>query len=110
MKSFMKWAAVVLAPVLALLLVGAPAHAAIVAHSHALVGAPLIGMATNTLGNYNETFFAQEALIQLEKALGMAGRVYRGYDPNPQVKGSTIQIRRPSSFTAQAAPMAAGRA
>lgn len=61
-------------------------------------------MATNTLGNYNETFFAQEALIQLEKALGMAGRVYRGYNPNPTVKGDTIQVRRPSTFTAQAAP------
>lgn len=61
-------------------------------------------MATNTLGNYNETFFAQEALIQLEKALGMAARVYRGYNPNPQAHGDTIQIRRPSSFVAQAAP------
>lgn len=61
-------------------------------------------MATNTLGNYNETFFAQEALIQLEKVLGMAGRVYRDYNADPQTKGSTIQVRRPSSFSAQAAP------
>jgi len=103
MKSFMKWAAVVLAPVLALLVIGAPAHAAVVAHSHSLLLAPLVG-ATNTLGNYNETFFVQEALIQLEKALGMAGRVYRGINADPQTKGSTIQIRRPSSFVAQAAP------
>ena len=61
-------------------------------------------MATNTLGNYNETFFAQEALIQLEKTLGMAGRVYRGYNADPQTKGTTISVRRPSSFTATAAP------
>lgn len=61
----------------------------------------------NTLGNYNETFFAQEALIQLEKVLGMAGRVYRDYTANPQVKGDTIQIRRPSSFVASNAPATA---
>jgi len=105
MKTFVKWSAIVLAPMLALMLFGAPAHAAAVhasAHYLAPLGA-LIG-ATNTLGNYNETFFAQEALIQLEKALGMAGRVYRGYNADPQTKGSTIQIRRPSTFTAQAAP------
>lgn len=61
----------------------------------------------NSLGNYNETFFAQEALIQLEKALGMAGRIHRGYNPDPQTKGDTIQIRRPSVFTAQDAPSTA---
>ncbi len=69
---------------------------------------PVMFMAyTNSLGNYNETFFAQEALIQLEKVLGMAGRVYREYNANPQIKGSTIQIRRPSSFVAQSAPATA---
>jgi hypothetical protein len=61
-------------------------------------------MATNTLGNYNETFFAQEALIQLEKSLGMASRVFRGYNADPQTKGTTISIRRPAYFTATAAP------
>lgn len=61
-------------------------------------------MPTNTLGNYNEIFFAQEALIQLEKVLGMANRAYRGYEANPQARGDTIQIRRPSTFTAQDAP------
>lgn len=61
----------------------------------------------NVLGNYNETFFAQEALIQLEKALGMAGRVHRGYSPTPAARGDTIQIRRPSSFTATDAPATA---
>lgn len=102
MRTVLKWAAIVFAPVIALLLLGSPAHA-VVAHNH---GFQLLGVvgATNTLGNYNETFFAQEALIQLEKALGMAGRVYRGYEPSPQTKGSTIQIRRPSTFSAQAAP------
>lgn len=64
-------------------------------------------MATNTLGNYNETFFAQEALIQLEKVMGLAGRVYRDYNTNPSVKGDTIQVRRPATFTAQSAPSTA---
>lgn len=61
----------------------------------------------NDLGNYNETFFAQNALIQLEKALGMASRVHRDYEPTPQAHGDTIQIRRPSTFTAQDAPSTA---
>lgn len=64
-------------------------------------------MPTNTLGNYNQTFFAQEALIQLEKVLGFAGRIYRAYNTNPAVRGDTIQVRRPASFTATAAPAAA---
>ena len=54
----------------------------------------------NTLGNYDPLFYAQEALISLNKALGMAGRVHRGYDPNPQQKGSVINITRPSVFEA----------
>lgn len=61
----------------------------------------------NAFGNYNETFFAQEALIQLEKVLGMAGRVYRDYKADPQIKGDTIQIRRPTAFTAADAPATA---
>lgn len=61
----------------------------------------------NTLGNYNEVFFANEALIQLEYALGLATRVYREYNQNPQVVGDTIQIRKPGSFTAQDAPSTA---
>lgn len=108
LRTGMKWLSVIVLPVLALAAFGAPAHAAASAHVHALTIHGLTGLgfvgATNTLGNYNETFFAQEALIQLEKALGMAGRVYRGYNPNPQVKGDTIQVRRPSTFTAQSAP------
>jgi hypothetical protein len=64
-------------------------------------------MATNTLSVYDPLFYAQEALIQLENALGMAGRVHRGHDKDPQQKGSTISIREPSTFTAQNAPSAA---
>ena len=62
---------------------------------------------SNTLSVYDPLFYAQEALIQLEKALGMAGRVYRGYDKNPQQKGSVISITKPGTFTALAAPQAA---
>lgn len=63
----------------------------------------------NTLGVYNPIFYAQEALIQLEKALGMAGRVHRGYDEERRTfnKGQTISIRKPSTFTAQNAPSSA---
>lgn len=61
----------------------------------------------NTLAAYDPIFYAQEGLIQLEKALGMAGRVHRGYDKNPQEKGSTITISGPSTFTAQDAPSVA---
>lgn len=59
---------------------------------------------SNTLSVYDPIFYAQESLIQLEKALGMAGRVHRGYDKTPQQKGSVIAIRKPGSFTAQDAP------
>ncbi len=64
-------------------------------------------MATNDIGNYNETVFAQEALIAVEKRLGMAARVYREYEKDTKEVGDTTQIRRPSTFTAQAAPSAA---
>ena len=33
----------------------------------------------NTLGVYDPIFFAQEALIHLENALGMATRVHRSF-------------------------------
>lgn len=62
---------------------------------------------TNTLSVYDPIFYAQEALIQLEKALGMAGRVHRGHDKAPQQKGATISIRRPGAFAALDAPSAA---
>jgi hypothetical protein len=43
-------------------------------------------------------------LIQLEKALGMASRVYRGYEleRNAYGIGNTITIRKPGTFTPQA--------
>lgn len=59
----------------------------------------------NTLGFYDPNFYAAQALLQLEKALGMAGRVYRGYDKNPQQFGSVINIRRPTYFAAQSMPI-----
>lgn len=61
----------------------------------------------NTLSVYDPLFYAQEAIIQLHKNLGMAGRVHRGYDKSPQQKGSVISISRPSTFTALAAPQTA---
>ena len=61
----------------------------------------------NNLALYDPLFYAQEALIQLEKALGMAARVHRGYDKAPQQKGSTIKISQPGVFVAQDAPSTA---
>lgn len=63
----------------------------------------------NTLGNYNPIFYAQEGLRQLENALGMAGRVYRGYEQERRTygRGQLINIRKPSTFTAQDAPSTA---
>ncbi len=58
----------------------------------------------NVLTAYQPTFYAQEALLHLEKALGMATRVHRGYDAERRSAnlGQTISIRRPGSFTTQA--------
>ena len=61
-------------------------------------------MATNVLSVYDPYFYANEGLIALEASLGMAGRVYRGYDKEAKAKGSTIEIRRPGTFVAQDAP------
>jgi hypothetical protein len=61
----------------------------------------------NELANYDPTFYAAQSLIWLQKVLGMAGRVYRGYDKTPTQKGSVISIRRPATFTALAAPQTA---
>jgi hypothetical protein len=63
----------------------------------------------NTLGVYNPIFYAQEALIQLEKALGMAGRVHLGFDEERKAfrKGEVINIRRPSVLTVSNAPATA---
>jgi hypothetical protein len=61
---------------------------------------------SNTLSAYNPIFYAQEGLMALEKALGLAGRVYRGYDDaqSTREKGDTITVRVPGSFTAGDAP------
>ncbi|MDP3717102.1 MAG: P22 phage major capsid protein family protein [Acidobacteriota bacterium] len=63
----------------------------------------------NTLSAYDPIFYANEAQIALEKALGMAGRVYRGYDDEKtsREKGSVITVKVPGTFTAQDAPSAA---
>lgn len=58
----------------------------------------------NTLSVYNPQFYANEGLLALMKGLGMAGRVHRGYDATPQQQGQVINIKRPSTFTAQDAP------
>lgn len=57
----------------------------------------------NTLGYFNPAFYANEALILLENALGMSGRVHRGYESerNTFGKGDTVNIKKPSTFTAQ---------
>ena len=62
---------------------------------------------SNNINPYDPIWYANEALIQLEKALGLAARVHRGYDKSPQQLGSTIQISRPGTFTAQDAPSTA---
>ncbi len=61
----------------------------------------------NVLSVYDPLFYASEAIMWLHNALGMAGRVHRGYDKEPQQKGSVISIRKPSTFTAQDAPSSA---
>lgn len=61
----------------------------------------------NNLNLYDPIFYSQNALIQLEKSLGMAGRIHRGYDKAPQAKGSVIQISRPGTFTAADEPSTA---
>lgn len=57
----------------------------------------------NALGNYNPIFYANEALIHLRKALGMANRVHRGYEAERRSVnvGQTISIRKPSTFAAE---------
>lgn len=56
---------------------------------------------------WNPYFYAQEALIALENALGLARTVHRGYDKAPQQRGDTIKIRIPGVFSAQSAPSSA---
>jgi len=56
---------------------------------------------------YDPLFYANEAITQLEAALGMANTVHRGYEKSPQQKGSIIEIRVPDTFSAQDAPSSA---
>lgn len=58
----------------------------------------------NVITPYNPIFYAQEGLLWLEKALGMAGRVYRGFDPSrtSATPGDTIKVKRPGTFSTQA--------
>jgi len=55
---------------------------------------------------YDPFFYANMALRQLNKVLGMARLVYRGFDRTPMDKGSIIKLRRPGKFSAQAMPIA----
>lgn len=57
----------------------------------------------NYFDPYDPIFYAQEALIVLENALGMARRVHRGYDEERKSaeKGSTIEIRKPGRLVSQ---------
>lgn len=63
----------------------------------------------NELKNYNPLFYANEALIHLQNALGLANRVHRGYDEERRTfgLGDTITIRKPSIFEVKDAPSAA---
>ncbi len=60
----------------------------------------------NTLGNFNPLFYAEEALVLLRKNLGLAARVYRGYDRERRTfdRGEVMTIRKPSTFQAYDAP------
>lgn len=64
---------------------------------------------SNVLDKFNPIFYVQEALPHLMKALGMAGRLYRGLDDSQsgRTKGDTCSIKIPGEFTAQDAPSAA---
>lgn len=59
---------------------------------------------TTVLAAYNPVFYAQEALILLEQALGMSARVHRGYDAERKSfsKGEIIRIPKPGTFSTQA--------
>jgi len=58
----------------------------------------------NFIDPYNPIFYAQEALIILENALGMTQRIHRGYDSERKSsnRGDTIQIYQPGTFINQA--------
>jgi hypothetical protein len=53
----------------------------------------------NNLGGFDLTDFAATAISTLHDKLGIAARVYRGYDQRPGQKGNTITIGKPSVGT-----------
>ena len=55
----------------------------------------------NVLGAYSPEFFASEALLQLRNALGMAGRIHRGFENERRGYGlgEVITIRKPGRFS-----------
>lgn len=55
----------------------------------------------NSLGGFDITQFALEAISTLHDKLGIAARVYRGYSQEPGQKGNTITIGTPSKGTVQ---------
>ena len=57
----------------------------------------------NVLSPYNPTFYAAEALIVLQSALGIANRVYRGYEAERTSYGlgESVQVRKPSDFSVE---------
>ncbi len=60
-----------------------------------------------TLGEaYDPFFYANAALRQLNKSLGLAFFVHRGFDKTPADKGSEIRLRRPGKFASQTMPIA----
>ena len=61
----------------------------------------------NTLSVYDPLFYATEAITALRNSLGLARAVFRGYDKNPQERGSVINVPVPSTFSAQNAPSTA---
>ncbi len=63
----------------------------------------------NVFGFYKPEFYANEALIWLQKALVMGKRVYMGFDAERRAfdQGDTINIKRPMKLAVNAAPSTA---
>lgn len=63
----------------------------------------------NTFGFYKPEFYANEALIWLQKALVMGKRVYMGFDAERRAfdQGDTINIKRPMKLAVNNAPSTA---
>lgn len=59
----------------------------------------------NTLLTYDPIWYAQRAIERLDKRLTFVPRMFRQYENEPRQKGSTIKIRKPGGFAAQAMPI-----